>query len=71
MYVCVCNAVTEKDIHETVAEGSSSMRELRERLGVTACCGRCASCARNVLHEAMQGARIPMAAVPSLMLAAA
>ena len=57
MYVCICNAVTEKDIHDTVAEGSSSMRELRERLGVGACCGRCASCARDVLRDAL---RLPL-----------
>lgn len=64
MYVCICNAVTEQDIHDTVAKGSSSMRELRERLGVCACCGRCASCARDVLRDAL---RLP----PSLRVAAA
>jgi bacterioferritin-associated ferredoxin len=54
MYVCICNAVTEQDIHDIVAEGSGSMRELRERLGVCDCCGRCASCARDVLNHALR-----------------
>lgn len=63
MYVCICNAVTEQDIHDTVAEGSSSMRELRERLGVGACCGRCGSCARGVLRDALR-------LTPSLRMAA-
>ena len=53
MYVCVCNAVTESHIGAAVAEGCRSMRELRERLGVGTCCGRCASCARRVMHEAI------------------
>ncbi len=53
MYVCVCHAVTENHIGEAVAEGCRSMRELRERLGVGTCCGRCNSCARRVMHEAV------------------
>jgi bacterioferritin-associated ferredoxin len=53
MYVCVCKAVTESHIRIAVAEGCSSMRELRERLGIGACCGRCSSCARNVMREAI------------------
>lgn len=52
MYVCVCNAVTESHIGKAVAEGCRSMRELRERLGVGDCCGRCASCARRVMKDA-------------------
>ena len=70
MYVCICNAVTEQDIHDTVAEGLGSMRELRERLGVGACCGRCASSARDVLRNASSVPPQPMAAV-SVRLAAA
>ena len=53
MYVCICNAVTERDIGSAVAEGCCSLRELREQLGVGACCGRCTSCARDVLHESL------------------
>jgi bacterioferritin-associated ferredoxin len=52
MYVCICNAVTEQDIHDSVAQGLGSMRDLRERLGVSACCGRCAASARDVLRDA-------------------
>ena len=54
MYVCICNAVTEKTIHDTVAEGSTTIRELRQRLGVGASCGRCTPCARDVLHYALR-----------------
>ena len=58
MYVCVCNAVTDSDIGGAVAEGCGSLQQLREQLGVGACCGRCAGCARGWLRNAMQ-ARVP------------
>ena len=53
MYVCVCNAVTDRDIGSAVAEGCRTLRQLREQLGVGACCGRCASCAREVLEDSL------------------
>jgi bacterioferritin-associated ferredoxin len=53
MYVCICNAVTERDIGSAVAEGCGSLRELREQLGVGACCGRCTGCARDVLKSSL------------------
>ncbi|TSA51039.1 MAG: hypothetical protein D4R48_00285 [Nitrosomonadales bacterium] len=54
MFVCVCNAVTEKDIGSAVSDGCRSLRELREQLGVGACCGRCSDCARGVLQDTLQ-----------------
>lgn len=53
MYVCICNAVTERHIGEAVSEGVSTLRELRTRLGVAGECGRCATCARDCLRTAM------------------
>ena len=53
MYVCICNAVTERDIRSAVAEGCGSLRELRVQLGVGACCGRCTDCARNALKSSL------------------
>lgn len=53
MYVCVCNAVTERHIGEAVREGSTTLRDLRQNLGVAAECGRCASCARDCLRAAL------------------
>lgn len=53
MYVCVCNAVTERHISDAVERGATRMRDLRAHLGVTAECGRCASCARQCLKTAL------------------
>lgn len=53
MYVCVCNAVTERQIGQAVREGAATLRDLRRELGVAAECGRCAACARDCLRSAL------------------
>lgn len=53
MYVCVCKAVTERQIHQAVGAGACTLRQLRDRLGVAAGCARCAECARDVLQAAL------------------
>jgi bacterioferritin-associated ferredoxin len=51
MYVCVCQAVTDRQIREAAESGARSLRDLRKQLGVTRDCGRCASCAHECLRE--------------------
>jgi len=36
MYVCICNGVTERDIHQAIDEGASSVRDLNKALQVGA-----------------------------------
>ena len=55
MYICVCRAVTERDIESAVACGARRLRDLRVELGVTEECGRCAKCAHQCLQEALDG----------------
>lgn len=73
MYVCVCNAVTERHITEAVRDGATTLRHLRRELGVTAECGRCARCAHDCLRAAVaecaRPAMAPACALPSLSLA--
>lgn len=52
MYVCVCQAVTESQIRQAAQHGARTLRDLRQTLGVTRDCGRCASCARACLDDA-------------------
>jgi bacterioferritin-associated ferredoxin len=61
MYVCVCNAVTERQIREAAHSGVSSVEGLQARLKVATCCGSCRDCARRVLGEALSQ-RVPSAA---------
>lgn len=53
MYVCVCNAITDRQIEAAVADGVSSMAELQRELPVASCCGRCGDCARSCLNQAL------------------
>ncbi len=50
MIVCVCNNISDREIRQAVDLGLSTMAELRRDLGVATCCGKCASCARDVLN---------------------
>ncbi|TFW15001.1 2Fe-2S ferredoxin [Massilia arenosa] len=54
MIVCVCNNISDREIRQAVDLGISSMPELRRDLGVGTCCGKCVSCARETLHEALE-----------------
>ncbi len=49
MIVCVCNNISDREIRQAVDLGLSTMAELRRDLGVATCCGKCHSCAREVL----------------------
>lgn len=52
MYICVCKAVRERDIHEAVRNGLHSMKQLSRELGVGTECGLCAGCAKDCLRRA-------------------
>ncbi|MCX7627336.1 MAG: (2Fe-2S)-binding protein [Methylophilaceae bacterium] len=52
MYVCICQAVTERQIHEAAWRCAKTIKDLRRDLDVTADCGRCAGCAKQCLREA-------------------
>ncbi|AOY91896.1 bacterioferritin [Cupriavidus sp. USMAA2-4] len=56
MYVCICNQVTDREIHGAVHLGVSTLDELAETLGVGTCCGRCRECAQQVLCEGVAAA---------------
>lgn len=51
MFVCICNAITDRDIKESVAAGATTMRDLQDRLGVATCCGCCSELAASFLNN--------------------
>lgn len=53
MYVCVCNAVTDREIRAAAAFGARTLDDLSASLGVATGCRRCADCARGVLAQAV------------------
>lgn len=76
MYVCVCKAVTEREVHQAIRGGARTLRDLRSDLGIISECGRCAGCARQCLREASatvehHGARALHIPSPNLALSEA
>ena len=65
MYVCICNAITEKQIRRAARNGVSSVYELSGTLGVASGCGSCASVAEEILNEETSGYCDPVLYVPA------
>ena len=51
MYICLCNAITERQVLECALSGARSVDELSSQLGVGSGCGRCIECAVDLLRE--------------------
>lgn len=49
MFICVCNAITERQVQEAVATGARSLSDLEAQLGVGGCCGCCRDTATDYL----------------------
>jgi bacterioferritin-associated ferredoxin len=53
MYICLCNAITDRQIVQAAEGGARSADDLAHHLGVGLGCGRCVSCAKEVLGETL------------------
>ena len=51
MYVCICNAITDKQIRQAAKAGASDLWSLQRELGVATGCGSCKETAANILRE--------------------
>ena len=52
MFVCVCRAVTDRQIRDAAQAGVCTLKDLRRELGVTRDCGQCAASALQCLKDA-------------------
>ena len=52
-YICLCKGITDSQIRQAVAEGAENVRAVRERLGVSTQCGRCACDVREIVNTAV------------------
>jgi bacterioferritin-associated ferredoxin len=55
MYICLCNAITDRQIVQAAELGARSPEDLAQHLGVGLGCGRCVTCAKEVLCETLRG----------------
>jgi bacterioferritin-associated ferredoxin len=51
MYVCICNAVTERTIREAAESGVRTLAELSRRTGCSGSCGTCSDLAQQILED--------------------
>lgn len=66
MFVCICNAVTDREIRNLARRGVDSLAELRMLTGCSDCCGQCADEAESILMAAV-AAEQPMLPVLSVV----
>ncbi|MDZ7784036.1 MAG: bacterioferritin-associated ferredoxin [Halioglobus sp.] len=52
MYICLCKRITDSQIRAAVQDGASSLRDVRNALGIASQCGKCGTSAREILREA-------------------
>lgn len=62
MYVCVCHAISDRQIREIVDRGAESLNDVQAHLPVASCCGRCEDSAREVIQSHVESASRRVAA---------
>ena len=56
MYVCICHAITDKQIRQAADAGVRGLWQLQAELGVASNCGSCKEHASEILREKRQEA---------------
>ncbi len=51
MYVCICKAVTDRQLEVAINEGLCTRRQLFECFGVGSDCGKCNKDIRDLLND--------------------
>jgi len=52
MYICLCNALTDRDVRAHSADGNCSVAMVYRSLGCEPQCGKCVPFVRQMLREA-------------------
>ncbi|MBT9098523.1 (2Fe-2S)-binding protein [Methylovulum psychrotolerans] len=71
MYVCVCKAVTDKQIKTAIDNGVCTRRQLFECFGVGSDCGKCNKHVKELLNQNPTNYSIMLSAVNQPLLNAA
>ncbi|MSP28592.1 MAG: (2Fe-2S)-binding protein [Methylococcales bacterium] len=62
MYICVCKAVTDRQIKQAIDNGACTRRQLHQCTGAGSVCGKCTQHIRQMLDENQQSRLIIQAA---------
>ncbi|WP_084263354.1 (2Fe-2S)-binding protein [Actinomadura formosensis] len=80
MYVCICNAITEDDVHGCMASGCTTAKAVKSACGFKPGCGMCTKRIHtmvseyrtaNELADALTGGPLALTAVPEPVPSAA
>ena len=55
MYICLCKGITDTQIRAAIEDGASSLRDLRNNLGVASQCGKCSVLTRQIVRDSIEG----------------
>ena len=53
MYICICNAVTDREIRGAASLGAS-LEDIKRDMGVASCCGKCEPDVRRIVRDCRQ-----------------
>lgn len=56
MFVCVCSAVSDRQIENAIDEGITSFEAMQDELGVAKACGTCSCEVKRVLQDRLSKA---------------
>ena len=62
MFVCICNAITERTIREHAERGVTTLDALAVATGAGSCCGACRPLALEILDQHRVATFVPAAA---------
>ena len=66
MYVCICNAITDKEIRKAAKAGATNLWDLQAELGVASGCGSCKEHAMEILREDAASSAAPVIYTPAV-----
>ncbi|WP_409435188.1 bacterioferritin-associated ferredoxin [Mycobacterium sp. SMC-14] len=58
MYVCLCAGVTSQQVIDAVRDGAATTKQVGERTGAGAACGRCRTNIRALISTTLRESRM-------------
>ncbi len=69
MYVCLCKGITDTHIKDAIYGGATTLRQVRNELGVMSQCGRCGVTTKKIIDDTLASSEMNLQE-PALFYAA-
>lgn len=60
MYVCICNAFTDKDVDQALSDGARTLPDVFRAMGCQPNCGRCCTHMRGMIRKHHEDKQEPL-----------